>query len=149
MASGRSKIVALSVALAAIGGSAALTASAAAGTVVNGVVASQAVSCALIVQLPSGEELMTFVVGEGADGTVIADHSSHASHASHSSHSSHHSSRYTGTMAEVVVESRLREAKLLRRCERRVSPDRASYLPDRAPGRCPSLPPGGCSKRAD
>jgi hypothetical protein len=34
----------------------------------------------------TGENLLGFVIGERADGTVVAQHSSHASHASHHSH---------------------------------------------------------------
>ena len=34
----------------------------------------------------TGTNLLGFVVGERADGTVVAQHSSHASHASHASH---------------------------------------------------------------
>ena len=35
------------------------------------------------VNIPRGEDLMSFTVHEGADGMVMAQHVSHASHASH------------------------------------------------------------------
>jgi len=41
-----------------------------------------------------GGDLLGFVVTEGADGAVVAEHYSHTSHSSHSSHHSHYSSRY-------------------------------------------------------
>ena len=41
------------------------------------------------IKLAVGTDMMSFVVGQGHTGTVIADHESHASHASHQSHASH------------------------------------------------------------
>jgi len=41
----------------------------------------------------SGDELLSLVVTQRADGVVVAQHGSHVSHASHSSHHSHYSSR--------------------------------------------------------
>jgi len=46
------------------------------------------------VNLPVGEDLMSFTVKQNARGMVVAEHSSHASHSSHSSHASH-SSHYS------------------------------------------------------
>jgi len=41
----------------------------------------------------AGEDLLSFVMTEREDGTLVAQHVSHASHASHRSHASHYSSR--------------------------------------------------------
>jgi hypothetical protein len=40
----------------------------------------------------AGDELLSFVMSEREDGTIVAQHVSHASHASHASHRSHYSS---------------------------------------------------------
>jgi hypothetical protein len=40
-----------------------------------------------------GEDILSFIVTDMADGTMVAQHYSHQSHSSHSSHSSHYSSR--------------------------------------------------------
>ena len=42
----------------------------------------------------AGDEMMSFVMSERADGAVVAQHVSHASHASHASHHSHYSSSF-------------------------------------------------------
>ena len=85
-----SKVSGLSAALATLGASASLTPSAAAAGDAEAAVAPDAGAAAPMLQIPVGEDLMNFVVGEGDNSTIIADHSSHASH---SSHSSHHSGR--------------------------------------------------------
>ena len=41
-----------------------------------------------------GNDLLSFLITENADGTIVAQHRSHSSHSSHSSHRSHSSSRY-------------------------------------------------------
>ena len=83
-----SKVVGLSAALAALGASALIAPSAASASDVEAAVVPDAGSAAQMLQIPVGGDLMNFIVGEGDNGTVIADHSSHASHASHSSHHS-------------------------------------------------------------
>jgi len=90
--SSKSKIVTLSVALAALTApSLAITTSVdAAPTPAT----DEGVSGPQLLKMPVGEELMAFTVGVSDDGTVIADHYSHSSHASHESHSSHASSSY-------------------------------------------------------
>jgi hypothetical protein len=91
MPTSKRTLIGLSAALAALGGPVALaTPAAAAEPLANDV---EATGHAQTLKVAIGEELMAFTVGEGADGIVVADHSSHASHASHSSHSSHVSSR--------------------------------------------------------
>lgn len=42
----------------------------------------------------SGEDFLSLIVTQQADGTIVAQHRSHYSHSSHSSHRSHYSSRY-------------------------------------------------------
>jgi hypothetical protein len=86
------KIVGLSVALAALSGPAVLATPADASDAAMQK-AEDAAGQRQTLKIAIGEELMAFTVGDGADGTVVADHSSHASHASHASHSSHVSSR--------------------------------------------------------
>jgi hypothetical protein len=41
-----------------------------------------------------GNDVLSFLVTQGENGEIIAQHQSHSSHASHASHASHTSSRY-------------------------------------------------------
>ena len=93
MASSKHKILSLSAALAAFTVPAAGHASLTAPDQIGARASINTDVRRATVNLPVGEDLMSFTVKENAQGMVVADHSSHASHSSHSSHSSHYSSR--------------------------------------------------------
>lgn len=85
-------VVPLAAALAALGGTVATATAEAA--LESATVAAETTEHAAVKPngfMTMGEDILGFMVTQGEDGTVLAQHSSHYSH---SSHASHHSSRY-------------------------------------------------------
>ena len=91
------KIVPLAAALAALTGTAAMTAASAEAKITdtnepNVTQAMRATSLTPNQVMSVGEDLLGFIVSTASDGTLVAQHVSHASHSSHASHASHYSS---------------------------------------------------------